>query len=235
MAAGTGSRFGHYTAHRPKGLVDVCGTPMILQSIEHLLASGIDRIVLGTGYCARQYERIAMEYPGIECVLNEKYAVTNSMYTLYSCRNTIDSAFLLLESDLVYEKRVINELLEHPAENVMLAASLSHTWDEYFIETDSHGMLFDLSPDKSALTAVHGELVGIHKISLEFFKTMCDIAGRVLTVNPCIGYEYVIRDAARKIPCAVHKIPDLLWHEIDDERDLRFAEETICPRLNGMR
>lgn len=53
MAAGLGTRFGHYTELVPKGFVEVGGKPMIIRSIETLLSCGIERIILGTGYKKR--------------------------------------------------------------------------------------------------------------------------------------------------------------------------------------
>ena len=56
MAAGLGTRFGHYTELVPKGFVEVGGKPMIIRSIETLLSCGIERIILGTGYKKEAYE-----------------------------------------------------------------------------------------------------------------------------------------------------------------------------------
>ena len=46
MAAGLGTRFGHYTELVPKGFVEVGGKPMIIRSIETLLSCGIDSFLL---------------------------------------------------------------------------------------------------------------------------------------------------------------------------------------------
>ncbi len=232
MAAGTGSRFGHYTESIPKGFIEVCGKPMVISSIHTLLSAGFEKIIIGTGYHSEYYERLAEEFSQITCCYNERYMDTNSMFTLYNCRDLILSDFLLLESDLIFEDRAITDLLKSRHDTVMLASSLTDTQDEYFIETDKNNFLLNVSPDRKELDTVSCEFVGIHRISLPYYREMCRIAEGVFLKNPQIGYEFIIRDASRKMPCKVHRIDDLAWHEIDDERDLLYAENNICQKLD---
>ena len=120
MAAGLGTRFGHYTELVPKGFVEVGGKPMIIRSIETLLSCGIERIILGTGYKKEAYEALQADFPQIETCFSPRYADTNSMYTLYNTRDVIgDDNFLLLESDLVFERKAILSLLDDEFPDVM--------------------------------------------------------------------------------------------------------------------
>lgn len=89
MAAGLGSRFGKYTESIPKGFIEVGGKAMVVRSVETLLSCGFKRIIIGTGYKKDSYEELAKQYPQIECVYSPQYADTNSMYTLYNCRDVI--------------------------------------------------------------------------------------------------------------------------------------------------
>ena len=50
MAAGMGTRFGHYTDMIPKGFIPYKGKPMVIRSIETLIDCGIEKIIIGTGY-----------------------------------------------------------------------------------------------------------------------------------------------------------------------------------------
>ena len=108
MAAGLGTRFGQMTEKMPKGFVPFKGEPMVVNSIKTLIDCGINRIIIGTGYKKEAYEALKSTYPQIECVFSPRYAETNSMYTLYNTREAVgDDDFLLLESDLVFEKKAI--------------------------------------------------------------------------------------------------------------------------------
>ena len=171
MAAGLGTRFGHYTELVPKGFVEVGGKPMIIRSIETLLSCGIERIILGTGYKKEAYEALQADFPQIETCFSPRYADTNSMYTLYNTRDVIgDDSFLLLESDLVFERKAILSLLDDEFPDVMLVSSLTKFQDQYYVEYDRNHILTSCSVDKNALEA-KGELVGFI-IDFIPFKTL---------------------------------------------------------------
>lgn len=226
MAAGLGSRFGHYTELIPKGFVSVGGKPMIVRSIETLVACGIRRIIIGTGYKKESYEALKETYPQIETCFSPRYAETNSMYTLYNSRDLIgEDDFLLLESDLIFEKKAILSLLDRPQPDIMLIASLTKFQDEYFVEYNSDFHLTNCSVHRDELD-VKGELVGIHKLSNKFYKAMCADYAQIVDEQPNLGYEYELLRMSRNIsPVYVLKINDLKWYEIDDSSDLEYAEE----------
>lgn len=228
MAAGLGTRFGHYTELVPKGFVEVGGKPMIIRSIETLLSCGIERIILGTGYKKEAYEALQTDFPQIETCFSPRYADTNSMYTLYNTRDVIgDDSFLLLESDLVFERKAILSLLDDEFPDVMLVSSLTKFQDQYYVEYDCNHILTSCSVDKDALEA-KGELVGIHKLSNTFYRRMCADYATILESQPKLGYEYELLRMSRSVsPVRVLRVEGLKWYEIDDEADLSYAEEHI--------
>ena len=228
MAAGLGSRFGSLTDKIPKGFIPYKEEPMIVRSIKTLVDCGIEKIIIGTGYKAEKYEDLTIHFPQIECVFSPKYAETNSMYTLYHCRSSIKSEdFILLESDLVFEKKAITALLDCKFENVMLVSPITKFQDQYYIEMNKQHILTNCSTDKKQINPC-GELVGIHKLSNSFYKTMCQEFENNLITCLKLGYEYQILKMSQKImPVHILKIDDLQWYEIDDIKDLQYAEKFI--------
>ena len=232
MAAGMGTRFGTMTEERPKGFIEAGDKPMVVRSIETLISCGIERIIIGTGYLREAYESLAARYPQIECCFSPRYAETNSMYTLYNCRQLIgDADFLLLESDLVFERRAITSLLECPQPDVMLITPVTKFQDQYYVESDAQGRLTRCSVHQDELQA-RGELVGIHKLSHDFYAEMCADYARKADAQPKLGYEYQLLHMSQEIrPVYVLCEDGLKWYEIDDIDDLHFAEEHIIPYL----
>ena len=154
MAAGMGTRFGRYMELVPKGFVEVGGEAMIVRSVRTLLDCGIRRIILGTGYRKEAYEALQSTYPQIECCYSPRYAETNSMYTLYNTRGMIgEDDFLLLESDLIFERKAIQGLLDCPEPDVMLISSLTKFQDQYYVEYDARHILTGCSVNKEELDA----------------------------------------------------------------------------------
>ena len=228
MAAGLGSRFGKMTETMPKGFIEVGGQSMVVRSIETLIACGIQRIIIGTGYKKEAYEALRGQYPQIECVFSPRYAETNSMYTLWNCREAIgDDDFLLLESDIIYSKNAIIELLEDRHPDIMLITPVTKFQDQYYVEYDGNGILTRCSTNKREIDA-KGELVGIHKLSSAFYHKMCAAYERIVTEKPKLGYEYqLLWMSQHDHPVFVLNSSDVRWYEIDDEQDLAYAEKEI--------
>ena len=161
-------------------------------------------------------------------MFSPRYAETNSMYTLWNCREAIgDSDFVLLESDLVYERKAIEALKRCPYDSAMLITPITKFQDQYYVEMDDHNVLVNCSTDNTAIEP-SGELVGIHKISNKFYQTLCREYEKVMDEKPKLGYEFMLLDISKRVtPMNVVRVENLQWYEIDDDRDLEFAEENI--------
>ena len=228
MAAGLGTRFGEQTELKPKGFIPFKGIPMVERSIQTLIDCGIKRIIIGTGYHKEYYEALADKYPGIECSFSPRFAETNSMYTLWNCREAIgDDSFILLESDLVFVKRAITGLLECPYDSAMLITPVTKFQDQYYVQMNENCKLINCSVNKDEIQP-SGELVGIHKIGNAFYKILCSEYEKIVDQKPKLGYEFQLLDVSQRItPMHVLKLENLQWYEIDDEQDLKYAEENI--------
>lgn len=228
MAAGLGTRFGRQTELKPKGFIPFKGIPMIERSIQTLIDCGIKKIIVGTGYHKEYYEALANKYPGVECVFSPRFAETNSMYTLWNCREAIgDNDFLLFESDLVFEKRAVTELIECSFDSGMLITPVTKFQDQYYVQMNANCELINCSVNKDEITT-SGELVGIHKIGNAFYKTLCSEYEKIVEKKPKLGYEFQLLDVSQRVtPIHVLKLDNLQWYEIDDEKDLKYAERNI--------
>lgn len=228
MAAGLGTRFGKYTELIPKGFVEYKNKAMVLRSIDTLIACGIERIIIGTGWQKESYEALMKQYPQIECIYSPKYAETNSMYTLYNCREAIGSDdFLLLESDIIFEQKAITSLIETSFESAMLITPVFKFQDQYYVEMNEKCELTNCSTDKNKIEP-SGELVGAHKLSNRFYQIMIDEYSKIVEEKPKLGYEFQLLDVSKRItPMHVLRLENLQWYEIDDEQDLSFAEANV--------
>lgn len=232
MAAGLGSRFGHMTETMPKGFIECGGKPMVVRSIETLISCGIERIVIGTGYKREAYEQLESRFPQIVCVFSPRYAETNSMFTLWNCRQAIgNDDFLLLESDIIYSRNALTELMDDPHPNIMLITPVTKFQDQYYVEHDAKGTLTRCSTERGKIDA-KGELVGIHKLSGAFYQKMCADYAAIADEKSKLGYEYELLHMSQEVmPVYVLNAKDVSWYEIDDEHDLRYAEEHVVKRL----
>lgn len=242
MAAGMGTRFGKYTELIPKGFVEYKDKAMVVRSIQTLIDCGITRIVIGTGWRKESYEKLAEDTMAnnpnvkVECIFSPRYAETNSMYTLWNCREAIgNDDFLLLESDLVFEHRAIRDLINCSFDSAMLITPVTKFQDQYYVQMDDKCQLINCSTDKNAILP-SGELVGIHKLSNKFYRTVVTEFEKVIDEKPKLGYEFQLLLTSQKgingqikqnAIMNVLKLDGLQWYEIDDTDDLAWAEAHI--------
>jgi len=233
LGAGMGVRLKELGERTPKGFLRLGERPIVSESVERLEAEGIERIVIVTGHHAELYRELARSRPGsITTVHNPRYTDSGSLYSLWCARAEIAEDFLLLESDLIYERRALREALDHPGADVLLVSAPTGARDEVWVEA-REGELVNMSKDRAALgSSIAGELVGITKVSQPFFRAMMAVGERLFRNTLKVDYELEgLVQAARARPMFVHLVPDLVWAEIDDLHHLERARERIYPEL----
>ena len=231
LAGGLGSRLKDKTKTMPKGFLEIGGTAIVEQSVQKLLAHGIEKIIIGTGHCNEYYDRLAQKYSAIVTVKNERYAETGSMGTLECCAPLVTGSFLLLESDLIYDSIGLFTLINDERKNLVLASGATYSGDEVYLQADADMRLTGLSKNKNDLQNVSGELVGITKLTKEVLNNMCAYAQEHHNDLPKMEYEHALLKIAETDTVAVKKIEYYVWREIDDEDHLAMAVNDIYPHI----
>jgi len=232
LAAGLGSRIQKHAGQKPKGFLMLAEKPIIEHSIANLLEMGFEKIYLGTGYRAEEYEKLALRYPQLVCIPNPEYAQTGSLWTLYQFKEHIHEDFLLLESDLIYEKAALKVLKDMDKPDVILASKFTSSGDEVFIETDENQLLLNMSKSRDSLNEIYGELVGITKLSFQSFQKICSEIEGDPRYWKCRDYEDGIIKVSKDVKVYVHK-HDIVWCEVDDEHHWTRANQYIYPLIQS--
>ena len=226
LAAGMGVRLKELNRGVPKGFISLGDDkPIIEHSIDALLACGIKDIIIVTGFMDKHYENLRSRYPQIKTVRNEKYSETGTMYSLWCARNLVNTDFILLESDLIYEIRAIKELLESTSENSILISEKTDAGDEVYVGADDNWVK-QISKDRKTLSSIVGEFIGISKLSYDFYLKLIQRAEEDFDSNLLISYDMDCFVAVAEINhLGFLKIEKLLWAEIDDVSQLNKAKK----------
>ncbi|RAP47418.1 MAG: hypothetical protein BZ135_02245 [Methanosphaera sp. rholeuAM6] len=115
LNSGIGSRLGKLTEKVPKSMVNINETETIFsKSINTLLNYDIDEFIITTGYLEGVLKEYAEnEFPDVnfKFVYNPVYDSTNYIKSLDYVEDNITDDIFLLHGDLVYDKEVIDMLL----------------------------------------------------------------------------------------------------------------------------
>jgi len=226
LAAGMGVRLKELNRGIPKGFISLADNiPIIEHSIEALLACGITDIIIVTGFMDEHYENLRSRYPQIKTVRNEKYSETGTMYSLWCARKLLNTDFILLESDLIFETRAIRELLESPVKNLLLITGKTEAGDEVYVAADGDRVK-QVSKDKKVLGSIVGEFIGVSRLSYDFYLKLIRTAEETFESDLMVSYDMdCFVTVADKTPLGFLKIENLLWAEIDDALQLKRAQK----------
>ena len=233
LAAGMGTRIAGQHWDSPKGFIVVDEKAIVEESVDKLEAAGIERVVIVTGHLAEYYEKLVLARPHlIETVHSPEFANSGSTYSLYCARHLLGTDFLLLESDLVYEKSALSVLLDLDAgADAVLMSGATHSGDEVYIQAPDE-FLQKMSKSRDELESVSGELVGISRISMGLCERMFAEAERAFEKTLHVAYEtdsLVSAAASMAIRCPL--VEDLVWGEIDDEHHFERVREHVYPAI----
>ena len=235
LAAGMGTRIRPLSNEIPKAFIEIDGAPLIIRSLENLKSVGIKEVIIVIGYMKEYFKKtLGKQYKDMNIVysLNNNYNKTGSMYSLSQTEGVIDDDILLLESDLLYEKKALDVLVNSAELNEILVAPISGSGDEVFIIVNESGDLMNLGKNISEKNNAIGELVGISKLSLDFLLKLYEKAREDYENNENnYHYEEVIFKLSKTYPIKCKLINNLSWIEIDNMNDLKRAKEVIYPAI----
>lgn len=240
LAAGMASRMWPLTKNTPKCLLKDGNKAILHRMIDNLLSHNISDILIVTGFLREQIEQFVKKtFPGknIRFTHNEKYDSTNNIYSLWLAKEFIaNDDFILLDSDIIFDKRIIGLLLNSPYDNCLALKSTHELGDEEIkILIDTDNSITEISKTVIPSKAI-GESIGIEKFNKDFSAALFEILDKKIvkdkTVN--IFYEAAFQDAIDKggklYPVDVGPLPCM---EIDTLEDLETVRTKIIPLLDA--
>lgn len=235
LAAGKGSRLGSYTKENTKCMLEVNGEKLIDTSLKNLSAVGITKLVLVVGYQKDNLiEYLGDKKYGIDIIYvdNPIYDTTNNIYSLYLARDYLkNDDTLLLESDLIYERTILEGLLKDKRPSLAVVDKYQSWMDGTVVKLDKSNRITNFVPksffDFSEVERYY-KTVNIYKFSKEFSRNtyvpFLEAYSKALGNNEY--YEQVLRVVLELENQELEAYPlnGEHWYEIDDVQDKDNAE-----------
>lgn len=164
LAAGIASRLRPLTNNTPKCLLKVGGRSILEQAIENLVANGLSEIIVVTGYLDNQIrDFVTQRFPDlpVQFIHNEVYATTNNIFSLGLVREAVgNQPMLMMDSDIVFDHRIIGELLRSGHDNCLALKQHAVQDEEIKVKADARGRVLEISKEVKPDEAL-GESIGI--------------------------------------------------------------------------
>ncbi len=235
LAAGTGSRLQPLTLDAPKCLTEVGGIPILERLVNNLRAQGFKRLVVVLGHLGNCIQEFLQQHASdmqIDYVINPDYRTTNNIYSLWLARQQIREPFLLVESDLVFETWMLDDMLQPDRMAISrILPWMNGTTVELGLQqrVTAFRMGGDNYDDARQYKTVNLYSISLHswnKIEQRLSRYVSE--GRLgeyyeavfteMVADGTLSFDAVLFDAHR-------------WYEIDTRADLRAAEHLfVRPR-----
>jgi len=234
LAAGQGRRLGDTAAERPKILLEFGGKTLLQRHLELLRQVGAGPVTVVVGYRRELIEdelrRIGLE--GEVAIVENPDWRQGSVVSLHQARAVLCAGcpVLLLDGDVLYDRRLLDALLAEGREGVLLLDRDLEPGDEPVkICVDEDGTIVDFAKRPEQPGRWHGESVGFFRFSPALAARL---AGRLaaLVENGGRALEYeepiraMIRDPHTRDLFGFADISGAPWTEIDFPADVAKAQ-----------
>lgn len=237
LAAGRGSRLGPYTADRPKSLIKMGGKTLLERCLGNLKRAGFDKVVVVVGYRHEMIEEVlAQNFPAsfYKVIMNPDYT-RGSASSLMCAYEEMDGDILTVESDLLYDYRILLRMKPPQIGNAMAMGYFNHGRKEVKIYTDKGNHIQRAAWAEASDKEAAGDWVGFTRFSPPATAALRKSIEEInLEKGKELGYEEFVFSLIPQFPFQTVYIQDLPWIEIDNEADLKRAENEVCPKIDSV-
>lgn len=240
LCAGRGGRLLPLTKDRPKCLLQFGEKTVLECCLENLKSEGIEDVVLVTGYKTEAVEALVREkgYQHASFIVNERYAVTNTAYSLNLALKRMDADFILINGDVLFDRAILEGLLKHPAGNcIAVDPDIPLDAEEIKVKA-ADGRVEKISKEVDPGQSL-GEAIGLYKISRGFIRELSRIYDDLERRGENHhffekGFEEICRRSAGDgRSFGIFLTDHRPWVEIDTVEDFLYATREVFPKLCG--
>ena len=236
LAAGMAKRLRPLTDTKPKCLLTVGTRTLLQRTVDAILATGIDELVVVTGYRAEMIrDFLTTHYPDLKIhfLHNADYEHNNNIYSLWMSGQVVrGKAFLLMDSDILCDPKAIAAVASQP-ESALALNRHELGEEEMKIVVDADNRITEISKTCRVEDAV-GESVGIEKMTANYSEALFTELDQMIEQEGLIDIFYE-RAFERLIPQGhsfkVVDTTDFFSYELDTPEDFQKATELLPAEL----
>lgn len=227
LAAGAGKRLG---LPIPKSMALVGNQSIIHRQIDAFRETGVDDFVVVLGFEQNHLRRHLENEPGqYTFVVNDRFAESNTIYSLYLARQHITGAFFYANADVLLDRRVIERLHADPAVAALAIRTGPCAEEDVKVTVqDSRvtriGKLLDRSD---------GEFLGVARFDADSTRQLVDHVIEIVEQRGVTDdyFERAIDQLCGQCRVSAVDVSDLPCIEVDFPEDLDTARRDLLPRL----
>lgn len=250
LAAGVSKRLQPLTAKIPKTLIKLEDQEILGHIFDWCISCGIKKFNIVTGHGENYIKDFVKEYQKnliqkvykfrydkkirqsdlkFNFIYNTKYKEWGNIYSMYKACDIFSEDFILINSDVIFKKEILENLLKTPYKNALVVDDYKKLGDEE--------MKVYLTSGSGVITKIHkkldprksdGEYIGILKISSSIRDQLISALERQLKKDNSVYYEDALQILMdENVPFYKVSTKGMPCMEIDTHEDLERARKMI--------
>lgn len=236
LAAGVGSRIANIF-DSPKSLLKIKGRSLLEWHLGNFSAVNIRDVVFVLGYKKEEIIKHISSYDqefNFSFIENDDFINKGNTYSLYKGLEKTDGNILIIDADLIYEAKVLQEFVSDLTRSQILVGECSLDDIECtktLVDGSDHvRKLVDkraVTEDELSTLKFFGEAIGLLKFTAHDASLLKNKCQKFLsqTSNLLLNWEYLINEFIVDHDVEMHYTLSRQWIEIDDEHDYQKAKK----------
>lgn len=195
LAAGVSRRLRPLTDTTPKCLLNIGSKNLLQRTIENVVSNGITDFIFVTGYRENMIKDFVNEtFPDINktFITNTDHENNNNSYSLWMTKDFVKGDILLLDSDILFDEKIIMKLLDSGKENCLAVNFTDHLDEEQIkviLDDQEINKVLEIGKEISIELSA-GESIGIEKFSSYYMQELFGILERKIVKENNVNEFY---------------------------------------------
>jgi choline kinase len=232
LSAGQGSRLMPLTEVTPKCCLQPGGVSILEWQITQLAVSGIDEVVVVTGFGHEIVEQLVEKFENIKVrtLYNPFFRLSDNLGTCWVARHEMDGPFVLINGDTLFEAAVLQHLLtDADRYPITLATDQKYSYDSDDMKIWSERDRLCRVGKTLDMSHVNGESIGMMLFSRPGAEIFVNKIETLMKQGDGLKRWYLtaIDELGQSGVVGISSIHGLSWCEVDDPVDLAHAEQVV--------
>ncbi len=220
LAAGLGLRLRPFTETKPKALIPVAGTPLLLRTLESLPLDSVNEIIIVIGWLGEQIKAVVGNtYAGIPVQYALQEPLNGTGGSVHAAKHLLHDKFLVLNGDDIYTRKDLQTLADSPSWALLGAATTRPL--AAAIETTPEGVITGFSANQTDAEKYIN--CGAYALDTDFFSLP------LVPIPVRNGSEYSLPHTLIQDPQnhPVQLFPATQWLPVGSPEELAKAEKIM--------
>ena len=232
LAAGRGSRLADMTEEKPKCMVELNNRPLIAWQSDALRDGGVSDLCVVTGYRSEMIEAL-----GHRTICNADWSSTNMVASLLCAEDQITEPTIASYSDIVYSSEVVRRMIDADGDVVVAYdTDWLRLWNARFddplsdaesLKIDDDGKIIEIGQKANDVSEIQGQYLGLLRFSPRAIAWIREI----VDAEEGLREKLDMTSLLQLLISGGYAVQGLAirgnWCEIDDQDDLRVAEQLL--------